>query len=152
MSIDFDKSWGNADRICFEKAREYLGGTENKDCFRGFLPAGAPNVWMFSSGGGAETQIGRMYGDNPCFGTIRLRARFAAQYPQPEREKALIFGNTIIRMLSETTNMKNTGNVQWLRLTDMPQEPALFEAENGWQFWQCIVDCELIYATTTTFS
>ena len=151
--IDFIDSWEIAEQTCFDKLHEYLGGDIGRQAFRGYMPEGAPDVWAFTSGGGeTESQIGRLYGTTPCMGSIRTSAMVEAQYAQPERAKALKFGMTILKMLSDTGNMHEINNIQWLRLVNLPSEPVLTQSENGYFLWVVQVPLELIYATTTNYS
>jgi len=147
---DFDTSWADAERTCFERIRKTVDGEENLNCFIGYLPVQAPDVWSFTSGQGNESQIGRLWGSNPCFGTIRLKAMAECQYY--DRAQAQKFGMQILRVLKETSNMNNVNNVQWLRVTDMPLDPVPI-AGNTLQIvlWQVSVPLELVYATTTNY-
>lgn len=150
MSIDFLTSWETAERECFEAIRNVCGGAENAQAFIGYLPEAAPNVWAFSSGGSAETQIERLQGDNPCFSILRFNAHAFGQFDT--RENAQQFACGVLRTLSDTGNMKNTGNVYWLRLVGMPSEPALELSQiSGYYMWTVDIPMEMVFSTSTNY-
>lgn len=150
MSVDITTSWTLAERECFSALLEVCGGIENQNAFIGYLPEDAPNVWAFSSGGNEETQIERLKGENPCFGVLRFSAQAFGQFVN--RETAQQFACNVVKTLSNTGNMHNTGNVMWLTLTAMPQEPQLVATQNtGYYLWGITIPMELIFSTSVNY-
>jgi hypothetical protein len=151
VAINLSVAWDLAEQTAFEKLASYLQSKPNVDCFRGYLPIDR-ECWMFTSGGLATGPIARWWNDTPLFGTLSFKARVAAQYL--DRSQCLIFASKILAFLSETSNMKQTGNVMWLRLADMPGEPTFgdefVETDDGIVsvvLWKIEVPLELVFHT-----
>jgi hypothetical protein len=149
--IDFLTSWKDAERECFSRLIEYIGGQPDVSAFLGYLPEAAPDVWCFTSGDSEESQIERLQGDNPCFGLLRFKASANGQFTN--REDAQKFACGVMQTLSLTGNMKHVGNVYFLRMTSMPTEPQLgLQESTGYYLWTVTVPMELVFSTSTNYN
>jgi len=150
-------AWYRAETICFESFRNYSGNEEERDCFRGYLPQnefGDPtqaNVWMMTSGGSAEFDIVRLAGDNASWCSLRTDARIDSIWDT--RQKAMEFSGLVLAWLKENDNMTEQGNIEWCRLTDIPQEPEIYTSKGQIPklYWNITIPLELIYKTENVF-
>lgn len=148
--MTIEEAWVAADKTCFERMKKAVGSSTGKGkAFPGYLPESATNVWMFTSGGSAENQMGRLAGPTPQFCSLAFNARAICAYAK--REDAMLWAGRVYEFLNKTNNLQNTGNVQWLRLAAHVAEPLLTALENGRQVWVVEIPLEMIFATETTF-
>jgi len=138
---DLKTSWTNAEREVFEAIRSKRNDKENLQCFVGYLPINAPNVWMLTSGGnGDQFDSGLYKGSSPCHRMIRIGMQAVGIFA--DRSKAQQFAMQVIEVLAETNNFTTTGgNIIECSLSGMPTTPDLNEDE----YWQIIVPMELVF-------
>lgn len=152
-------AWYRAETEAFDSLTNYTGCTEGVDCFRGFLPVQGDsddykrtNVWQMTSGTSGDFDEERLTGDNALW--CSLRANCGIESLWETREQAMKFAGLVEAWLKETDNLKETGNVTWLRMVDLPEEPQIYrtQGENRKRLWELNIELELIYSTETVYS
>lgn len=152
-------AWYRAETIVFESLRDYSGCTEERECYRGYLPVfgetqvpSKSNVWMLESGGSTNFDTDRLATDNALWCSIQTDATIESLWST--REKAMKFVGMVECWLKETNNMEETGNVTWCRMLDIPDSPAreIYGGDRDLKFfWRVIIPLEIVYATEYTY-
>lgn len=148
-------AWYRAETTAFESFAAFVGAHEGRECFRGFLPVQGDNedykytnVWHFTSGDSTEFELDRIKGDNPNWCSLRSDARIESLWKT--REEAMRFAGAVIAWLKSTDNLKETGNVTWCTLSDIPAEPEIERTTgkmNRERYWFQTINLELVYST-----
>jgi hypothetical protein len=143
--------WNMAELTVFESLAAYLGNTEDKDCFRGYIPVnedGQPkfaNVWKITSGGSAGAfNIERTYGEAGAWCNELINAEIEGLFEN--RTTAMHFCGAVTAWLKETQNMNKYGNVTWCRLRDLPEPPVEKIVLNK-RYWQIKIPLEILFLT-----
>jgi hypothetical protein len=143
--------WNMAELTVFESLAAYLGNTEEKDCFRGYIPVnedGQPkfaNVWKITSGGSAGAfNIERTYGEAGAWCNELINAEIEGLFEN--RATAMHFCGAVTAWLKETQNMNKYGNVTWCRLRDLPEPPVEKIVLNK-RYWQIKIPLEILFLT-----
>ena len=153
-------AWYRAETTAFESLRNFLGCVEERECYRGYLPASGDtntlksfNVWMLTSGNSGEFEIDRLAGDNALWCSLRADASIEGVFET--RQRAMNFAGAVMAWLKETNNLAETGNVEQCRLLDVPDQPAEeFVPVDGKlirRVWRQSINLELIYKTENVF-
>jgi hypothetical protein len=150
------ESWANAEQTVFYALRDWLGCTEEVDCFRGYLPqneAGVrkfANVWMMTSGGAAGAfDIERTYGTNGAWCNLLINAELTGFFES--RLTALHFAGAVVAFLKSPDNMNTTGLINWCFLRDLPTAPTEV-IENGKRFWEVKIPLEILFLTEGVYT
>jgi len=143
--------WNMAELTVFESLAAYLGNTEDRDCFRGYIPVnedGQPkfaNVWKITSGGSAGAfNIERTYGEAGAWCNELINAEIEGLFEN--RTTAMHFCGAVTAWLKETQNMNKYGNVTWCRLRDLPEPPVEKIVLNK-RYWQIKIPLEILFLT-----
>ena len=151
-------AWYRAETTAFESLRNFTGCEENDDCFRGFLPIigdsdayESTDVWMMTSGASSEFDSTRLSANDALWCSLRSDARIESIWAQ--RSDAMKFAGLVEAWLKETNNLKETGNLQWVNMTDIPAEPQVYRTDGKIreQYWIQVIDLELVYKTESVF-
>jgi hypothetical protein len=151
-------AWYRAETSIFESLREFIGGTEGKNCFRGFLPVQGDsdddkytNVWQMTSGGSGEFDTTRLTGESGNWCSLRTDVRIESLWET--RERAMQFSGMVLAWLKSTGNYEATDNVTWCHLTDIPAEPEEYKTDgkNRKRYWRQTVDMEIVYKTESVY-
>ena len=148
--MTFEESWEAADQTCFDRLKLSIGsGDRVGKAYHGYLPESMPNCWMFTSGGNAETDLGRFKADTPLLCVLRFNALMIGRYVK--REDAMRWSMRAYQFFRDTNNLHNVENVQWLCMAGAPDAPILEPQVNGSQLWVVTIPLEMIFATETTY-
>ena len=104
---------------------------------------------MFTSGGLQTGPIERLWGTTGAWCALSMAARFEGQFV--DRAECLTFGGKVMAWIKETDNLNQIGNVMWLRMTDLPQEPFWQPLESGEVLWHVIMPMEMVFTTSTEY-
>lgn len=153
-------AWYRAETTAFNSFSAFVGATEGKDCFRGFLPVQGDseddklsNVWHLTSGGSDEFDMDRVKGEDAAWCSLRADARIESLWSS--RELAMKFSGAVIAWLKSTDNLKETGNVSWCTLADIPEVPEIYRTDgkkNRARLWRQYINLELVYSTGADYS
>ena len=147
MAIDV-KSWENAESALFEKAVAALGGKVGKDAFAGYLPEGAPDVWMIGVGNPGLGDVGRFYGTVSSFDELTAEGIAEGQFSS--REEGMAWAMGLMSMLAEQNNLKGVGNLTAVYMAvNHPDLPRPERQEDGSYLWIVTVPLQVIYKTNT---
>ena len=100
---------------------------------------------MINSGGTASAfDAERTYGDNGNWCNILTDAEVSGVFES--RMMAMNFATAVLQWLRSTDNMKQTSNITWCMLTDLPQtpEPNVFENQ---LMWEVTIPLQILYLT-----
>lgn len=157
--VTISDAWYRAETTAYESFRDFTGAKDGRECFRGFLPVQGDsdddkyvNVWQFTSGDSVEFELDRIKGDNPNWCSLRSDARIESTWDT--RERAMKFAGAVIAWLKSTDNLKETGNVTWCTLSDIPSEPEIYRtdgAKNRERYWRQNINLELVYKTENNY-
>ena len=151
-------AWYRAETIAFDSLRDFTTYTENKDCFRGFLPYQGDtdilemaNVWMFTSGGSSEFDIDRLAADNALWCSLRVDAEIESVWTN--RSDAMKWAGVVQAWLKQNDNLRETGNIEQVRLLSIPEMPEeyIVGSEQRRRFWRQSISLEIIYRTESVF-
>jgi hypothetical protein len=151
-------AWYRAETTAFESLKDFCGCEEERECYRGYLPIEGDtddfklvNVWMMTSGSSAEFDMVRVTGENPNWCSLRSDARIESLWET--RQRAMEFAGMVKAWLRETDNMRETDNIEWCRLADIPLEPVEYitNGRTRKRYWQQTINLELIYKTENVF-
>ena len=152
-------AWSRAETAVFDSLKSFAGYEENKNCYRGFLPIHGDgddmlqyNVWMLTSGGSGEFDTDRLSADNPLWCSLRSDARIDSIWK--DRSDAMKWGGVVMAWLKQVENLRETGNIEQVRMTDIPAEPEeyLIGDRQRERYWKQTVDLEIIYKTETEYA
>lgn len=157
MEITLENAWLEAEKTAFNYIARYTNTEDTKACFLGMFPLGVVNAVMFTSGGNSgstDIEVKRAADDN-CWKVIATAARI--EILSTSREKALRWAGLICKMLNDTNNMHEIGNIMWFRAEALPGEPEaveLFDREQRPKGtgWRIEFPLELIYRTDAEYS
>lgn len=157
--MNITDAWLDGSKTCFMKLLSALGGKRDQTAFFGIPPellstVEIPEAWSFTSGGQGTEPISRLWGAQAAWCTLSFNARTIVQGETPEQ--CMGMAGKVLGFLKDTNNMHNIGNVQWLRVTDMPKEPtfqpiALQNGTTNRVLWQVEISMEMVIATETEF-
>ena len=149
-----------AETTVFESLAAYTGCTEERECFRGYLPVidasqtpSRANVWMIDIGGTSNFDTDRLATDNALWCALQQNAEIEALWET--REDALKFIGTVQCWLKETGNMKETDNITWCRMIEIPESPTreIYGGERDLKFfWRVIIPLEIVYRTEYVYT
>lgn len=153
-------SWYRAETTAFESFRAFVGATEGRDCFRGFLPVQGDsfddkltNVWQMSSGGSSEFEMDRLYGADANWCSLRSDAHIESTWS--DREDAMKFSGAVLAWLKSTNNLNEVGNVSWCTLAEIAEEPEIYRTDgkkNRDRLWRQTINLELVYKTGSNYN
>ena len=151
-------AWERAETTAFESLMNYTGGKENVDCFRGFLPRIGDSddykttaVWMMTSGSSSEFDSVRLSGDAALWCALRSDASIESIWEK--RTDAMKFAGLVEAWLRETNNLKETGNISWVNMLDIPSDPEIYRTDGKIRkrLWLQTISLELVYKTESVF-
>lgn len=153
-------AWYRAETTAFESLAAFVGATEGRECFRGFLPVQGDstddlfvNVWQLTSGGSSAFEMDRLYGADANWCSMRTDARLESTWE--EREDAMKFAGAVEAWLKSTNNLNEVGNVTWCTMLDLPAEPEIYRTDgkkNRARYWRQTVELEIVYKTESTYN
>jgi len=138
----YSASWSTAERTAFDALIVAAGSTEGKDAFLGLLPAGAFNVWMFSTGGGGITAC-------KGYSSISLAIPAVADGLFDERADAQIWVMKVVQALPVIAS----GNVQRFFVDGAIPKPELMpiplanDARESALLWKVTLNFTLVFDT-----
>jgi len=138
-------AWKAAEKTCYTQMLSHTNTKDGVDAFRGWIPEDR-DCWMFTTGGLAAGTMDRHWGDTPLFCNFAFGGRVVARYA--DRDDCMELAGKIFKMLNDTQNMKNKGNVQYLRLDNLPTEPLPVDLESGMQIFLMEIPMQMIFTTT----
>lgn len=160
LEYSIANAWDRAEETAFESLRNFVGGTEGKDCFRGFLPVAGDgaddklvDVWQLTSGESSEFEIDRLKGADASWCSLRSDARVESLWRN--RDAAMRFAGAVTAWLQETNNLNEVGNVTWCTMASIPDEPEIHRTDgpkNRQRYWRQTIDLELVYTTGTNYN
>lgn len=149
------EAWDTAEDTVFASLTNYLGNTQDVDCYRGYLPINEDgqvervNVWEITTGGTAGAfDVSRTYGENGNWCSVLTDGEIHGIFEN--RSKAMNFAGSIMQWLRATDNLKETGNVTWCHLADLPQSPEelIVDTEDArYRYWEVTIPIEMLYLT-----
>lgn len=151
-------AWYRAETTVFESLRSFLQCTENRECFRGFLPIQGDlldykyvNVWSINSGGSSVFDIERLQGSSGNWCSLRVDATIESLWA--ERKDAMRFAGAVKAWLEHTGNMSQIENVTYCSLAEIPAEPeeVLTDGRNRKRYWKQEVLLEIVYRTVDEY-
>jgi hypothetical protein len=151
-------AWYRAENEAFTSLKEFLGGTEGTECWRGEMPVQGDydelkyvNVWAFSSGSSGTMDMERLIGNNPAW--CSMRADVAVDSLWKSRKEAMEFAGAVQAWLKQTGNLNETGNVTWCSLQNIPAEPMVYRTKgaNAQTYWRMELLLDLVYSTEGTY-
>ena len=148
------ESWNLAEREVFTSLIAFTQSVERVNAFRGRYPTdkngdlAGRNIWIINSGGAASAyDPERTYGDNGNWCNALIGAEIAGIFRT--RVMAMNFASTVLAWLKSNDNMKETGNVTWCMLTDLPQQPEpIIKGKN--LIWEVVIPLQILYLTEGT--
>ena len=150
------EAWSVAEGAVFASLATWFGNTEDRDCFRGYIPVaedGNPkfaNVWMLNSGGNAGAfDIERTYGENGAWCNALINADISGIFEN--RATALHFCGGVMGWLKSNNNMSQTGNVNWCHLRGLPDAPEERIILSK-RYWTVKIPLEILYLTESVYS
>jgi hypothetical protein len=150
------ESWSDAENTVFSSLKTWLGGTEERDCFRGYLPVNEDgnykyaNIWMLSSGGNAGAfDIQRTYGENGAWCNALINAELVGTFEN--RITAMHFAGAVMAWLKSTGNLSQTANVNWCHLRALPDAPTE-QIILGRRYWIVRIQLEILYITEGVYA
>ena len=152
MIITLENAWLEAEKTSFSWIKRYTETDTTNAAFLGMMPLNVVNGVMFTSGGNSATtdiETTRAADDN-CWKVVTCSARI--EIINVSREKALRWAGLIEKMLNDTNNLHEKGNVMWLRATALPTEPEpgdLFNSDGKptGMAWRIEIPLEMSYRT-----
>ena len=149
------EAWETAEKSVFDSLKAWLGGTEGKDCFRGYLPfqnveKKFVDVWMLTSGGTAGAfEIERTYGMSGAWCSVMQNADLEAIFEN--RTTAMHFAGAVMAWIKSTNNLNQIVNVNWCRLRNLPDAPKEI-IEGNRRFWEVKIPLEMLYLTESLYA
>jgi len=156
MKITLENAWLEAEKTCFGYVKKYTETDTTNAAFLGMMPLNVVNGVMFTTGGNSPTtdiEVTRAADDN-CWKVVTCAAR--VEIINVSREKALRWAGLIEKMLNDTDNLHEIGNVMWLRATALPGEPEpgdLLDAKGNpvGMAWRIEIPLEMSYRTDAEY-
>lgn len=144
--MDYEDSWTLAENTVYAAlvaASSANPKGKKQNAFIGYLPAGGYNMWALIIGGGGSaahtwnTRAARCWMDATIEGIYATRAT----------------AQQISLKLISAMPIKHSQNVEIFRMKSngMPSITPVPD-DAGHLFWQLKIDCEIVFATTATFS
>lgn len=161
VDYSISDAWYRAETEAFDSLADFLGCTENDNCFRGFLPIMGDStdlkyvdVWQMTSGGSGNFDIDRLSGSSGNWCSLRTDVRIDSLWKT--RQQAMEFSGAVLAWLKSTGNMEQTSgsNVTYAMLAGIPDEPEeyLTQGQNRQRYWRQAIDLELVYQTEAIYS
>lgn len=145
-----------AEKAVFDSLKAFIGGTEDVNCFRGYIPVNAngtpkfANVWMIESGGNAGAfDIERTYGTTPLWCNQLINADLQGIFEN--RSTALHFCGAVETWLKQNSNMNKLGLITWCRLRALPNKPEE-KILTGKRYWEVNIPLEILFNTESVHS
>ena len=150
------EAWDTAEEAVFDSLALFLGNTEDKDCFRGYIPIISDgtykfvNVWKITSGGGSSSYgIERTYGAAGNWCNELINAEVSGVFEN--RSTAMHFCNSVMAWLKSNNNLNETGTINWCRLMSLPEAPEEQIIGND-RYWLVTVPLEILFLTEGIYS
>jgi len=150
------EAWYTAETTVFNSLKAWLNGTEDKDCFRGYLPINEEgkykfaSVWMLNSGGNAGAfDIERTYGENGAWCNALINAELVGEFEN--RTTAMHFAGAVEAWLKTTGNLSQTGNVNWCHLRALPAAPEE-QVIGAKRYWLMRIPLEMLYVSESVYA
>ncbi len=148
--MKFEEAWRDAERTVFEMLCKHFGSAENKDAFRGMLPA-VDQAWALMTGGGAsERNQDRFAANGQGYASMAMTA--SLEYASVDRDAALVWAMKAMDFFRRQGNCRNVHNVNWFHAIDVPGEPLWVKVNDDIAMWRLSIKCQLIYRTDTVLS
>lgn len=145
--MTFQTSWKDAERHIFATACTALGSSENASAFLGYMPLGAVDVWMFTTGNPGLGDYSRQLGPDHEYADLTTEAIAACQFAS--REKAMEWAMRWLEMLKDQHHFRGQKNIFALYVaTNHPSQPEPVESGGDEMFWSVSIPMQLIYKTT----
>lgn len=154
------ESWNFAEQTVFDSLADYVDGTQDIDCFRGYLPINEDgqvervNVWEIKSGNiSANYDIAGTYGGSGCWSKAYINAEIHGIFEN--RTNAMHFAGAVMQWLKENNNLRETSLITECHLADFPQTPEelIVDTEGAkYRYWEVTIPLEIAYLTEGVYS